>query len=260
MKTRLLLHGIPGFALLITACLENPAPTTPGDERSAKSPVTQEVAPIFTDAFADGGNLVVVSDPAGYIQYMVQAPIGSKAEELLAKGSQEPNLAEVYRTLHEGARFVPPEIQSISDKLEALKLKAPIQQDLGPLEPSSNNTLQKTASSDAFMTGFCKDFVEGNIRYTKNGCNWVLSSNWQITSGNLQSDGLIMDRSYGWNATEWTAIMHLTASTWMPTIPPYFVGWVQWGGVYSNARAKISLPIGKKGELGITSHRATRIQ
>ncbi|HKP95050.1 MAG TPA: hypothetical protein VJ385_04760 [Fibrobacteria bacterium] len=38
-------------------------------------------------------------------------------------------------------------------------------------------------------------------------------------------------RSYGWNNTTWTATMSLSASAWKPTIPPYWVTWIQWGGV-----------------------------
>jgi hypothetical protein len=69
-------------------------------------------------------------------------------------------------------------------------------------------------------------------------------------AGWVNSNGQLMGHSYGWNRTGWTATMSLSASTWKPTIPPYWVTWIQWGGYYQNAASMISLPAGNIGELG----------
>ena len=258
MKARSPILAIPGLALLFTACLDKGSPTSAARGNAAEDGASDGMTPVFSEAFADGGDLRVVSDDAGQIQFVVQAPIGSKAERLLAQSAGQPNLAEVYRTLHEGAKPVPLELQKASDRVEALKKAAPVSEAGGPAAEALAKSAQ-SADANSFKTGYCRDFTEGNITYRMNGCTWCLTCNWVETSANLNSDGTLIDRSYGWNNTGWTATMSNTKNTWKPTIPPYTVYWVQWGGVYTGARATLTLPAGKWNEIGITSHRAWRM-
>lgn len=79
---------------------------------------------------------------------MVQAPMGSQAEQLMQRSAGQATLADLYRDLHPGARYVPQELQDISDRLEAEKRLSPPAPP--PPEEDPAEALSKAAASAGF--------------------------------------------------------------------------------------------------------------
>lgn len=249
-----------GVTLFLVGCQESPSPTAMAATDEVPVASADGMTPLFTDTFSDGGTLRVVTDASNAIHFTVQAPIGSDAEKLMTKGSQQSTLVEVYLTLHPDAKAAPVELERISERMATLKKQAALS-----AEAETSQSLAKSAQSAAtntlngFLNSYCVEFHEQNFIYSPQNCAWGGSTASVMTSKVLNSTGYFIDRSYGWNRTQWTATMAHSVNTWKPTIPPYSVMWVEWGGVYSGAAAKLSLPAGKTGELGITAHRLIAI-
>jgi hypothetical protein len=314
-KMRLL--GVVGVSLLHLACGATPdegaaEAIAPASGASVVDEGGNEI--VLRDAFADGGVLTAVKSPEGVLSFAVSAPIGSDAERLLQVAYASSSLADVYLALHEDTATVPAAITTLSDELEASKLAAEEARLLaGPSddvvvdEPDAAGVVASGAAVDkdqnGFMTGYCRNFTEGNINYrpgdhctfyysAQKVCNvyiynWVyhpasdpykcsmgfgqqycpwsesVNSGSCAPYGSMSSNGTLMDRAYGWNANAQTATMSIwggnpaAKNTWKPTVPPYTVSWVQWGGTYTYAQGQITLPAGLYGELGLTAHAAT---
>jgi hypothetical protein len=284
------------FAALPLACAEAPetgaepssgAAASVSVEGAAAQPDTNRL--VFRDQFADGGELKVVKDASSRVSFSVEAPIGSNAETLMQRAQSVSSLAGVYGILHEGKQPVPATLATLSSELEAAS-PATLEPRLTPAldENVSYGPLAQTnvdKSKSAFLTRYCKEFFDGNVRYKPGPANqWCFWDNTRgrmclsfiftngVNSGTcapygmLDSNGsTLIDRAYGWNATAYTATMAIgggftpTNNTWRPTVSPYTVMWVQWGGVYDGANATIYLPSGKTGELGLTAHTASFI-
>jgi hypothetical protein len=317
MKLRL--FGMLGVSVLHLACGAGPEEgAAAGGETSDASLVDDDGnRVVLRDAFADGGMLTAVKSPEGVVSFSVTAPIGSDAERLLQAAYASSTLADVYLVLHEEAAKVPAAVVGLSDELEASKLAAEQARLLaGPSddvvvdEPEAAGAVASGAASDkdqnGFMTGYCRNFTEGNINYrpadhctfyysAQKVCNvyiynWVyhpasdpqkcslgygvqycpwselVNSGSCAPMGSMSSNGTLIDRAYGWNANGLTATMSIwggspaAQNTWKPTIPPYTVSWVQWGGTYKYAQGQITLPAGLYGELGLTAHAASYAQ
>jgi hypothetical protein len=135
-----------------------------------------------------------------------------------------------------------------------------------PLSVPAPDSVDKSLSS--FSNAVCKDFVSGSVKFVHYSCKWLADTKSISTPSRMDSDGgIYIDCSYVWNATRWTAWMTLSASTWEPHVDPYWYKWVQWGGVYSSAIARLALPDyvleppgvpsePVRGELGITVQNA----
>jgi hypothetical protein len=248
--------AIGGAAMAFSAC-QNPAGTS---ATGASEPVPQNGTLLYSDTFADGGMLQIVSGPDNEINYSVQTPIGSEAEKRMRLSSSRATLAEVYRALHPDASEVPAKVQVISDDLASRRAFAPATPDLST--PMASAPLAKTAAAyDDWKSAYCRTFIEGSIAYRFIKGAFKYGANVLTPDAGLNSNGVLMDRSYGWNMTSWTATMMLSRggiNDWKPTLSPNSVGWVQWGGVYQNVYPAIVLPTGKVGQIAITAHRAIR--
>jgi hypothetical protein len=214
---------------------------------------------VFSEAFSDSGVFQILENQAGGYNSSVQARIGSQAEKLLNGSSGQPTLADVYSSLHGGSAEIPALVAKASKQIELTNPPvAPALPDPNP-NIGPGPALAKTADYFSFCTGYCHDFHEGYWVYKLAYWDW-----WDYTNL-LETLAITNDRIYGWNNTEWTATMELqghrgapSPNTWKPTIPPYTVNWVSWGGTYgtdTRAWARITLPSGCFGELGITEHR-----
>jgi hypothetical protein len=247
-------------SLWMTACQQNESPTPLAGTDEVRSASADGTTPLFTDTFSDGGTLRVVTDESEAIHFMVQAPIGSNAEKLMAKSAQQPTLNDVYLILHPDAKAAPLELQKLSDRLMALKKKtAQTAEEQEPDVLAKSTQSAATSTLNDFLNAYCIEFHEQNFIYRPKNCAYGSYTSSVMTSKVLNSTGYFTDRSYGWNRTQWTATMAHSVNTWKPTIPPYTVMWVEWGGVYTGAAAKLSLPTGKMGEVGITAHRLIAI-
>lgn len=83
--------AIGSAAMALSAC-QNPACTSAGD---ASEPAPRNATLLYSDTFADGGVLQIVSGPDNEINYSVQTPIGSEAEKRMRISSSRVTLAEV---------------------------------------------------------------------------------------------------------------------------------------------------------------------
>lgn len=248
--------GIVGTVSLfaLSAC-QGPQTATSSSEAETSRPENGTV--LFHEKFSDAGMLQIVSDASGNLNASLQANIGSEAEKLLISSSTQSTLADVYRSLHDGLAEVPALVEKASGQIEQSKSSAS-PEDVRPLVPP----LAKAASENGFRDGYCHEYSEGLYRWRLWGCNWYASAN-RIEASLVVSG----DRITAWNATPWTATMSLlgetdsdpSPNTWRPTVPPYTVNWFMWGGTYHYARARATLPSGKKGELGMALHYAVPI-
>jgi hypothetical protein len=250
------LPSAAGAALLLAlAACQGPDTPVSNPEGQAAAPENEKV--LFSENFSDAGSFQIMADPSGGFNSIVQAGIGSEAERLLVASSAQPTLAEVYRSLHGGANEVPAVVAQASEHFEARK---PSSREISP----SAVPLAKAVSQSGFQTSLCRNFLDGSWKWNVSDCVWDGNRNFLRVEG-VNSDGYYPDRVYAWNKTAWTGTMSLASGSpfypspnpWKPTIAPYGVGWIQWGGTYSNAVAMIALPSGKYGELGLTDHYAT---
>jgi hypothetical protein len=236
-----------------------------GPETAPSSPAEAPAQPengkvLFSEKFSDAGLIQIVSDASGNLNTAVQARIGSEAEKLLSAGSAQPTLADVYKTLHGGSSEVPALVTQASEQIEQGKLANPanLADDVRLARPP----LAKAASESDFVNGYCHDYTEGSYKWRLWGYDWWYSLN--MLEAGLVTTG---DRITAWNVTPWTLTMSLlgehdydpSPNTWKPTVPPYWVTWFTWGGTYHYARARETLPVGKKGELGIALHYAVPV-
>jgi hypothetical protein len=236
-----------------------------GPDKTVSAPDVQPAAPengkiLFSENFSDAGSFQVLADPSGGYNSIVQAGIGSEAERLLVASSSQPTLADVYRSLHGGRDGVPAVVAQASEHFEA---RTPAARGTSPAVVP----LAKSSSYSAFQSTLCRDFVEGSWKWNLYDYVWDGGRNFIRVEG-VYSDGFNIDRVYAWNKTPWTATMSLASgspfvpspNSWKPTIAPYGVGWIQWGGTYSGAVAMIALPSAKSGELGLTDHYPTQVR
>jgi hypothetical protein len=243
--------SLAGYLLLISACnSSDPSPTAVRNPGQAGN----ETEILFSETFSDSGRFTISKDPVGGLTYNVQARIGSEAEKLLATSSAQPTLAEVYRTLHGGREDVPAVVAEVSMQL-GVQTPDPSVNHQHATAPVALAALEKGASQSDFLAGYCRDIKESYYTWRPEGCFWTASENYYLTP--WMDPG---DRVYAWNNTPYTATMSIwnhgggQPNTWRPTLQPYWVTWFQWGGTYSNAYAKINLPAGAYGELGLVVH------
>lgn len=245
-----------GAALLLAlAACQGPDAPVAGSGDAAAAPQNGKI--LFSETFSDAGSFQILADPSGGFNSVVQARIGSEAEKLLAASSAQPTLADVYRSLHGGRTEIPAVVAQASERSDGSESSP------GAISRSPA-PLAKPASQSSFQANLCHDFLEGSWRWNLSKCVWDGSRNFLRVEG-VNSDGYYPDRVYAWNQTAWTATMSLASgspfypspNSWKPTIAPYGVGWIQWGGTYSGAVAMMALPSGKYGELGLTDHYAT---
>lgn len=247
------LPSATGAALLLAlAACQGPDTPVSAPEGHAAAPENGTV--LFSENFSDAGSFQVLADPSGGYNSIVQAGIGSEAERLLMASSAQPTLADVYRSLHGGRDEVPAAVAKASEHFQARTSTA--REATPRVAP-----LAKSSSQSALLSTLCRDFVEGSLKWKVWDCVWDGGRSF-IRVEDVYSDGSYIDRVYAWNKTPWTATMSLASGSpfipspnaWRPTIAPYGVGWIQWGGTYSAAVAMIGLPSGKTGELGLTDH------
>lgn len=216
---------------------------------------------VYSETFSDSGLFQVMSDPSGEVTFAIKARIGSRAEELMNASASEPTLADVYRSLHGGSGAIPAEVASASAQLA----------DSRPAQPALPETapaaipLAKTASESAFKSNYCIDIRELSYVWRWQTCDWAASVNY-ISTPFVDAGYWGSDRVYAWNNTAYTAKLQLwntykTAhpNSWTPSLQPYWVTWFQWGGNYSFAIADMTLPAGRYGELGLSTHRPEAI-
>lgn len=250
------LSATAGTALLLAlaACQGPETPVSAPDGHPAAS---EHETILFSEPFSDAGTFQILAEPSGGYSAIVQAGIGTQAEQLLVASSVQPTLADVYRSLHGGAEEVPAVVARASAYSAGREPAA--RGDSPGAEP-----LGKAASQSAFQSTLCRNFLEGSWKWNVSKCVWDGSRNFLRVEG-VNSDGYYPDRVYVWNKTAWTATMSLASGSpfypspnpWKPTVGPNYVGWIQWGGTYSGAVAMIALPSGRSGELGLTDHFAT---
>lgn len=250
-KSALQIGGLSAMVFALVAC-EGTQPTA----TTGESPEIKKGA-LFTESFSDAGQFILEKSADGGYNFGVSARIGSEAEKLVNATMDVPSLVGVYKQIHEGKSEIPAVVSEASKWLESRPssgveklLPAP-----APLAP-----LAKTAAESDFRNGYCRDFIEGNNYVWKPlTCVWRANSNYMGTSG-VSSYFDANDRVWYWNATQWTAASALwntaftaLVSTWKPSVSPYTVMWIQWGGTYSNANATIKLPGTFGGELGLSN-------
>lgn len=223
---------------------------------SPSTPVESESNTIlFSENFSDYGLIQIHKDESGVLLFSLKAKIGSEAEKRMAAVSAEPSLVDIYRALMPDRKSVPAAIVSASEYL--------IQQQANhPGLPSQNKerVLPKGASESAFRTNYCRDIREYPWEWRWQTCDWTANSN-SIWTPFVDASGGIMDRVYAYNPTPYTATLTLwnlernaLASSWRPTLQPYWVTWFQWGGSYRFAIAEMTLPSRKFGEMGLSTH------
>jgi hypothetical protein len=221
---------------------------------------------LFTDHFADGGVMQVVEQDDGALGFFVSAPIRSEdASKAMRASVAKGTLAEVYSALHDASAAVPEVLEELSARLELE------QQAIGTFRarPATPTLIEvEDKSKSAFINNTCLDFLDfpAHRIYLIAQCkyntvvNRVTTNPWMDSRNDPPAGpGSFIDRSYGWNDSSWTADFTLSASTWVPTIPANHNGWVQWGGLYIGATARLSIPAGKNGPLGITVHHAGQL-
>lgn len=248
----------------------------PTDDGEPAEPVQSSAAVMFSEPFADEGWLEVAADDRYAMGVAVQARIGSSAERLLSGASDATTLEQLWVRLHGGEAEAPPRVRELSAALLAQRLAHAGQPvPLAQPEPSPADLPAPeieavhsaiTASEYDFNVKVCHDYREGNIYYDAAACQWnnqlwVLNTPYQMSN-----NGILADRSWGWNRSPYPGNRQLSASSWQPAINPYTFSWVQWGGNYTGARARLFIPTPanyKSGvtpppELGITWHDAQR--
>jgi hypothetical protein len=246
-----------GAAVALSACqpASEIASANPSGNHDGNDP--DGVKLLFSDTFSDQGALEIVSDESGQIHYSVQSRIGSDAERLMRQIAWQPTLADLYRSLQEGPQEVPEAVRKASARLEAQKLLA------AATESPMAQPLPKAAKSaeinvEEWWKAYCTDIYEGAFHYAEKFCEFKASTNSMTNGRFLGSNGDFVDRTYALNNTRWTATMSHSVNGWKPTVAPYSMIWVEWGGTYQDTQAKISLPSGKLGALAITAHKAYR--
>jgi len=221
-------------------------------QSSAKEQAASEgAALVFEDSFADGGTFRVV-ETEGHLAFSIQAPLDSEAARLAQRASAlaSEDLSQIYGTLHPDAHGVPAALGSLSTRFAAERSAL-------PTHSAHANAAEATPAPIAdksittFQAACCHDYsVSSHDSYTVESCNYTINANSISTPSIVWT----RDRSFGWNETQYVATHSLSASTWKPTIPAYTYYWTEWGGNYSNAYAKLALPSGSYGALGITAH------
>jgi hypothetical protein len=220
----------------------------------AESPLSKVDGAVFTENFADEGLFTIEKNPDGGYNYSVGARIGSEAENRMTGSIDVATLEEIYLQIHGGKATIPAIVTEASKWLKSRPTSG-IEKGSPISEP-----LAKTATESAFKTGYCRNFTEGAYYVWKpTSCIWHPNRNLMGTSG-VNSYHDANDRVWVWNATAYTGQLSLwntnntaKASTWMPTIKPYWVTWFSWGGTYQNANARLQLPGTFGGELGLSN-------
>lgn len=210
---------------------------------------------LLTETFADGGTLQVVEQDDGFLGFTVMTPIGSEASKLSMQAAQQATLRGVYEKLM--GREASAEVIEISDAIlrqRSVLRESPIGNQKVAAEPQ-----EVSKSSAWFYANLCKDFYVGsNWWQIADYCSYSSSANQKTSTATIDSDAWGYDRSYALNDhASSTATQSLSASTWTLPVDPGSWRWTEWGGSYSNAVAKIKLPTGVFGGLGITAHEHT---
>jgi hypothetical protein len=240
------------------------------DETKDGEPVSdQGAALVFANDFADGGTLRVFEDSQKKLGIAVAAPIGSEAEQLLRESISAVTLEDIYLALHAKASNVPSDVRHWSGLIEAQKLEQTQRRDelsdaraAEPVPPVIMPIDSIDKSESAFRSGYCRNFGDFGTVYVPIECNWYPNTWLRTTPKILSSNGgSFIDRSYGWNATQWRSWMAALGSgnSWTPWVQPFTVIWVQWGGVYTGASVWLSIENGHgdaAGEMGLTIHDA----
>ena len=240
---------LASYLLLLSACNSPDTSVTAAQDPNQGG---KEPEIVFSETFSDSGRFTITKDPELGLAYNVQARIGSDAEKLLEISSTQTTMAEVYRTLHGGQGELPAVVIDVSAKLESQRSAT-----VRPERPAQGaGALGKASSFSDFSNTYCKDIREGSYIWKFEGCFWGANEHYYLTP--WVDPG---DRVYAWNVSPYTATMSLwnqglatQPNTWRPTLQPYWVTWFQWGGTYSYAYAKMELPAGRTGELGLVVH------
>lgn len=246
---------IAGASILfaLTAC---DSPEAPASSASGPGASGEDGRILFSEPFADSGLFQIAENGTGGLVFAVQARMGTKAEHLSIASAGKATLADVYRALHEGAPEVPEAVALASARMGDPRPVATDASVARPQEPA----LAKSASQAGFQSAFCKDIQESPFIWRWQTCDWVADAN-SLTTPFVDSDNRGTDRVYAMNNTNTTATMSLwnldqtsSPNTWKPALAPFWMTWFQWGGTYSFAIAKIGLPFGRHGELGLSTH------
>lgn len=252
-------------------CGEVSNPGAPTDSAPSSAAV------MVSEAFADEGWLEVAADDSYALGVSVQARVGSSAERLLRAADQASSLEQLWLGLHEGATEAPPRIRELSQALVEQRRATAAQRAATLPTPSAAlaaaavvdddvEVVQGAVTSESsFNSKVCKDFSSTTRLWKARSCfwhsqYWVVNTPWEMSGNNT-----VIDRSYGWNHSPYTAERMLSASTWQPTLNPYTWGWVEWGGNYTGARARtwVDSPadyqygVTVPPELGVTWHDAS---
>lgn len=234
------------FALAASACGAEDVENEVESEVGAKL--------VYARAFSDGGVLRVVQQDDGFLGFQVTAPIASDASRLATSAADEPSLIGVYKSLFN--EQPPEEVVRLSEDVE-------IQRGLphGSPPESSRQTVDSLPDADVidkssswFYANLCQNFNVGSGWWQiYSYCMYRNADTSAYSTYTLDSDQWGYDRSYGLNDSSWTATYSLSASAWMPTLAAGSWTWVEWGGSYTGARARLDISP-HYGSLGITAH------
>jgi hypothetical protein len=215
---------------------------------------------VYEVAFSDTGRLSVVRGQDGVLSVNVTGAIGADDDAVGARAIGKSTLEEVYLALMPNEADVPAPLASLSKEFkaqqdEALALAA------GRASEQLPTVEQQAARGVAkdFWSQACQTFVESGVTWVPlecrlNSCNAVSLPCYAETSWALMGTN---DRSYAWNATNYSAYHGTTGPGGSHVVPRYTWQWGWWGGSYSNANAWVShdfLATNSAGQMGITVH------
>ncbi len=246
---------ILGASMLAAAVGCSGAEGTEVGDASSDDVGSQTATVLYSDKFADDGELLVVEQDDGALGIQVRAPIRSeRASQAARKAFAQATLAEVYETLNEGAP-APLEIRALSERVAAKRALAKAEPSAPAIEQPIFDIQGKT--KEAFVAAYCKNISLGGLQWLiLEHCKYNNFVNRVTTDPVMKGDDATgyYDRSYVWNDSSWTATHNLSGRTWTTSWPPGDTGWTQWGGTYAGARAQLTLPSNKNGPIGITAH------
>jgi hypothetical protein len=215
---------------------------------------------LFKDPSTSGPRLDVY-DFDGHAAISVSGPIGSEGLVSDFKGGE--TLAELYRALHPNAVSVPADLIALDARLahdfEALQLAArpPIEAEPAPIEKSES----------AFRSTLCRNFTEGNQRYTYIHSLWDNTYAEGVSVGWPTDDRIRAgDRTYAWNANAYKGrLVWYKARSWTVAgesiLPPYWWNWmsISSGGPYWAMLWKFDHTVPDYTERGLTWHSMSNV-
>jgi hypothetical protein len=231
-----------------------------GDDHATEAVSAADPLVLFKDPSTSGPRLDVY-DFDGHAAISVSGPIGS--EEMVSGFKGGETLVEIYRALHPNSATVPADLMALDARLEpdltALRsaVRPPIEAEPAPIEKSES----------AFESTLCRDFREGNTRYTYIHSIWDNTYAEGVSVGWPTYDRIHAgDRTYAWNANAYEGRLKwykARSGTVAGTIilPPYWWNWMSMasGGPYWASLLKIDSTVPDYTERGLTWHSMSNI-